>query len=305
MIVVAGATGHLGAELVPLLARRGGRVRVLTRDPERARRLLGSDIEAARGDVRDAASLPSALAGAESVVSAITGFGPHGQGVRAIDQRGNANLIRAAESAGVRHFVLISMRGAAPDAAMELLRAKHAAEEALRASTLHWTVVRPTVFMELWAGIVGGPVVTKGRTIVFGGGKNPVNLVSARDVARFVDLALDGPGLRMQALEVGGPENVTLDQLAARVAAAAGKELSVTHVPLPVMRVAAILTRPLRPDIAGMIGAGVQMDTTDMTFDASDLRRRFPAIAPTTLAEVIAREYGARPADRAAVTPQR
>ncbi len=302
MILVAGATGHLGAELVPLLLRRGGRIRALARDPERARHLLGPDIDSAKGDVRDAGSLRSALAGAQNVVSAITGFGPGGSGVRAIDQQGNMNLIRAAESAGVKHFVLISMRGAAPDAPMELLRAKHAAEESLRASTLAWTVIRPTVFMELWTGIVGGPLATKGRTTVFGRGDNPVNLVSARDVARFVDLALRDPELRMRTLEVGGPEDVTLDQLAAAVAAVAGKGLAIRHVPLPVMRLAATLLRPLRPDIAGMIGAGVQMDTTDMTFDATELQRRYPTITLTRLAEVIAREYGASAMPSGAVT---
>ncbi len=294
MILVAGGTGHLGSELVPLLARRATPVRVLTRDPDRARGILGQEIETARGDVRDAASLPAAMAGVDAVVSAVTGFGPGGAGPAAIDHRGNVNLIRAAESAGVRRYVLISMRGAAATAPMELLRAKHAAEEALRASRLEWTVIRPTVFMELWTGIVGGPIARGGRTTVIGRGDNPVNLVSARDVARFVDRALSDADLRMTALEIGGPENVTLNELAAAVAAAAGKRAAVRHVPLPVMRLAAALTRPLKPDIAGLIGAGVQMDTTDMAFDASDLRRRYPATPLTTLVEMIARDYGAQ-----------
>ncbi len=115
MMLVAGGTGHLGAELVPLLLARGAPVRVLTRDPERAGRLLGGKPEYARGDVRDTRSLEAALNGVDAVVSAITGFGPGGQGTRAVDYAGNVRLLRAAEAAGVRRFVLVSVHGAATD----------------------------------------------------------------------------------------------------------------------------------------------------------------------------------------------
>src|SRR5258708_19607366 len=103
----------------------------------------------------------------DAVVSAITGFGPGGDGPRSVDFEGNRNLIRVAEAAGVDRFVLLSMRGAAAGHPMELARMKHRAEEALRASRLTWTIVRPTPFMELWAGIVGGPIETRIKTTLF------------------------------------------------------------------------------------------------------------------------------------------
>lgn len=295
MILIAGGTGHLGTKLVPLLAARGLQVRVLTRDPERARRTMGQGVEAARGDVRDPASLKSALAGVDAVVSAITGFGPGGEGPRPIDHQGNRNLIHAAEAAGAGRYVLMSMHGAAPDHPMELLRAKYLAEQELRASTLEWTIIRPTVFMELWAGIVGGPILTTGRATIFGRGDNPVNFISAGDVARFVDLALSDPALRDHELDIGGPENVTLTQLAIAVANVVGRRAALRHVPLPAMRLASVLMRPIKPDVAGLIHAGVQMDTSDMTLDVSDLRRRFPTIPLSALEEVVRREYGSSP----------
>src|SRR5437660_4676467 len=155
MILVAGGTGHLGIELVPLLTARGKPVRVVTRDPDRARQRLGETPELAKGDARSPRTLEAALKDVDAVVSAMTGFGPGAPGPRAVDYEGNLNLIRAAESAGVRRFVLVSMHGAAPDHPMELARMKYRAEEALRASRLDWVSVRPHRFMDLWAGIAG------------------------------------------------------------------------------------------------------------------------------------------------------
>src|SRR6266446_4975804 len=210
MILLTGGTGHLGTELLPLLAARGIPVRVLTRDIERARRRLGPIPELVQADARYAGSLRSVFDDVDIVISAMTGFGPGGDGPRAIDYEANASLIRAAEAAGVRRFVLISMCGAAADHPMELMRMKHRAEQALRTSGLDWTIVRPNVFMELWVGIVGDPIAKAGKAVVFGRGDNPINFNSAADVARVVELALFDPRLSRTVMEVGGPENVTL-----------------------------------------------------------------------------------------------
>jgi uncharacterized protein YbjT (DUF2867 family) len=289
MILITGGTGHLGTELVPLLVGHGHSVRVLTRGPGRARRLLGPEVELAQGDVRDPASLAAALEGAIAVISAVTGFGPGGGGPRLIDGEGNLNLIRAAESAGVGHFVLLSMVGAAADHPLELLRMKRRAEEALQASRLEWTIVRPTVFMELWAGIIGDPILARGRATVLGRGDNPVNFISARDIARFVELALRDPRLRQRAIDIGGPENLTFNQVVEAIEAASGRKATVSHAPLVALRLASKLLRPFRPDLAGMIGAALLTDTRDMTFDPTQLQRDYPEIELTLLSEVVSR----------------
>jgi len=296
MILVAGGTGHLGKELVPLLLGHGQVVRVLTRDPGRARAMLGEEVEFVIGDVRDPVSLPAALEGVDAVVSAVTGFGPGGAGPRSVDRDGNVNLIQAAERAEVGQFVLLSMVGAAADHPMELLRMKHQAEEALKSSRIGWAIVRPTVFMELWAGIVGDPILKTGKAVIFGQGDNPVNFISVGDLARFVELALKASEHSGQVIEVGGPENVTFNQLAEAIQAASGRKAAVRHVPLPLMRLAAKLLQPFRPDLAGMIQAGVLTDTRDMTFDSTGLGRLYPEIELTHLKEVVRRNFRAEPA---------
>ena len=123
----------------------------------------------------------------------------------------NANLIDAAARAGAA-FVLVSVVGASPGHPIGLFRAKHAAEDTLRASGIGWTIVRATAFMETWATIMSQSLQTSGKVLVFGRGDNPVNFVSATDVAAVTALAVTDPGLRGQVLELGGPDNLTFNQ---------------------------------------------------------------------------------------------
>jgi uncharacterized protein YbjT (DUF2867 family) len=301
MILVAGGTGMLGTEVVRLLLARGLRVRVLTRDAQRADHLKSDGVEIVVGDVREAAATDHATAGIETVVSAIHGFvGPGGVSPETVDHLGNHNLIQAAQANGVGHFVLMSVVGADPNHPMELHRMKYLAERELQASHLAWTIIRATPFMELWAQLIGVPILKNGKTMIFGRGENPINFVSVQDVARFVELAVVDTNLRGAAIDVGGPENLTANQVAQVYAKLAGGETSVRHVPLPVMRLASVLLRPLKPDLARQIRSGVVMDTKDMRFDAAETRRRFASIPLTSFAEVARRDsVSARgPADR-------
>ena len=223
MILVAGGTGTLGRSLIPLLAVHGEPIRVLTRGGRPSPQLALPGVETAIGDVRDPETLRRAMVGVRTVVSAINGFGGNGAlGVKAIDRDGNVNLIDAAEAAGVEHFVLVSVQQAAADHPIELFRMKAVAEQRLRASRLTWTMVRPTAYQETWLEIVGRPLVTTGSTRVFGRGQNPINFVSAGDVARIVDLALTDPALRGASVDVPGPENLTFDAFVDTVKATTG-----------------------------------------------------------------------------------
>jgi uncharacterized protein YbjT (DUF2867 family) len=296
MILVAGGTGHLSGELIPRLVAGGTGVRILTRDPARARRRVGDAPEFIEGDVCNPGSLEIAMRGIDAVVSAITGFGPGGDGPRKVDFEGNRNLIRAAEAEGVHRFVLLSMRGAAADHPMELGRMKHRAEEALRASRLAWTILRPTPFMELWAGIVGDPIEKAVKTTVFGSGDNAINFVSERDVAQIVELVLTEPRFERAVLDVGGPDNLSFNQLVQQIEAATDRPAKVRHIPMPVMRLSALLTRPFRPDVAGMLQAGIGFATADMRFDAAEMHRRFPTIELTHIVDVVGQRFGGAPA---------
>jgi uncharacterized protein YbjT (DUF2867 family) len=286
LILLAGGTGNLGSVLAKLLASRGVPLRILTRDPSRARARVAGNIELTAGDVRAASSLGPALVGVDTVISAVTGFGPGGDGPREVDLVGNQNLIAAAAAAGAKHFILVSIHGARADHPLSLYRAKFMAEERLQASGLDWTIIRPTVFMELWAGIVGDSLLKGGHATVFGRGRNPINLVSVVDVARFLELAVFDPTLHRTVLDIGGPENLTLNDVVAIIATTNGLLPKARHIPVTALRVGALLMRPFRADLAGLIRASLLMDTADMSFNPAKLNANYPQIPLTHLADV-------------------
>ena len=283
MIVVAGGTGTLGTRLVPRLAGQGLAIRVLTRDPARARHLAGPGVEVVRGDVRDPTSLTAALRGADMVISAVHGFtGPGRVSPATVDRAGNANLIGAAARASA-NFILVSVAGAAPDHSIGLFRAKYAAEDMLRASGIGWTIVRATAFMQTWATIMSRMQEASGKIVVFGRGDNPVNFVSAADVAALVDRAVTDPGLRGQVLEIGGPDNLTFNQVAALLQESTGRHGTVRHIARPALQMMAWTTAAIKPALARQARAALAMDTLDMTFDSTATRRAFPDLPNTSM----------------------
>lgn len=292
MILIAGGTGLLGTQIVRLLTDRGLQLRVLTRDPRSAQRLGGGNVEIVTGAVQDSDAIERAVAGARIVISAIHGFAGTGDSSpRTVDLRGNSALIDAARRGGAEHFILISVRGAAPDHPIELFRMKYLAEQAVKASGMSWTIIRPTAYMETWAKLIAEPLLKTGKTRVFGRGQNPINFVSAYDVAQFVACATGEERMRGEAIEVGGPENLSMRQLAQTVMRVTQVQGAVSSVPLPMMRLMALLVRPVNATLARQIQAGVVMDTRDMSFDPSDMRRRYPSMPYTSLADAIRRDY--------------
>jgi len=239
-------------------------------------------------------ALRAALVGVDTVVSAVTGLGGRDAlGTKKVDRDGNRGLIEAAREARVDHFVLLSVHQAGPTHPIELFRDKWASEEVLRASGLQWTVVRPTAYLETWLTLIGERLVATGRTRIFGSGDNPINFVSAADVARLVDLACADTAMRETAVEAPGPMNLTLDQLAETVESVTGRTGVKQHLSPAMMRVAAAVTRLVNPVMSAQIRTAIVMNERDMTVDGPTIRARYPSIPMSTAAEVAAQLFGA------------
>ncbi len=283
MILIAGGTCRLGTVLATRLAGRGLAVRVLTRTPARADHLAVLGVEVIAGDVRDRASLALAVRGADVVVSAIQGFtGPRGSSPATIDYQGNVNLIDAGRAVGAR-FVLMSVVGAAADSPMELFRMKHAAEQHLQAGNGCWTIVRATAFLELWIDVLGKTAARSGRPVVFGRGENPINFVSVADVAGLVEQAVTDPATDGRILEIGGPDDLSFNQLAAAIQQAAGRTAAPRHVPPAVLWLMARSAGYLRPELGRQARAALVMDQADLSFDPTAIRQAYPGLSCTPL----------------------
>lgn len=291
MILVAGGTGLLGSAIVARLVTRGRPVRVLTRHPPRLERQKLGAVEVARGDLRDRTSLRLACAGVSHVVTTANAFmGRGAESVAAVDEQGNRNLIDAAKAADVQQFVFTS--ALLPDAyrAVDYFAAKFATEDYLRASGLVWTILRPTAFMDVWGELIGAPIVKTGKTTIFGRGDVPANFVAIDNVADVAVLTLDDPRASNAIVEIGGPENLTLDQVVDVYERVTGRKGKRTHLPVWLMRALSVIVRPFNPVFARQVQAGSLMATTPTPFDPALMLARYP-VRLVRLEELVRRRY--------------
>ncbi|MFJ9152046.1 NAD(P)H-binding protein [Streptomyces sp. NPDC102270] len=204
MILVTGATGTIGSDVVRRLVARGEKVRALTRDPGGDR--LPPGVEAVRGHPRDLDSVAAAMAGADAALL-VGVFGPE-------DADTDGGMVRAARAAGVRRVVKLSAISAGdPRTGLGGIAHGHG-EEAVRGSGLEWVILRPSSFASntlSWAAALrSGELVPN----MLGTGRQGV--VDPRDVAEIAVSALVGPGHVERTYTLTGPETLSPhDQAAA------------------------------------------------------------------------------------------
>jgi uncharacterized protein YbjT (DUF2867 family) len=247
VILLTGATGVIGGELLPILLGQGEEVRVLVRDP----RKLGGHrvkVQIALGDLADPYPIRNAMRGVETIIhlAATIRDQPHGT-IEELNGLATARLLRSAERAGVKRFVFFSAMGATGFQRTRFFRSKAIAEEAVRGSSLDTTVFAPSIVYR-----PGDPWITLLRRLailpavpVSGSGRSRYQPIWARDVARCVAASLDGgskaKGSKRRSrsderYELAGPEVLTYDGIVERVLEASGRNRPLVHVPLPLVR---------------------------------------------------------------------
>ena len=235
MILVAGATGMLGSEIVRRLTARGEQVRALTRvtsAPEKVERLKRFGAQIVQGDLRDPRSLLAACVGVDAVISTVTTIltSQPGDSFEATDGEGNKSLVDAARKNGVSKFVFVSFDTTkSPD--NPLTRAKRAAEEHLKASGLDYTILHPTFFCESWLGpmLFADPDACTAK--VYGKGTQKFRYVTIADVAEFAVQSLTNPAARNAVVPVGGPDGISQREAVILFEQAFGKRFNVIEVP--------------------------------------------------------------------------
>jgi uncharacterized protein YbjT (DUF2867 family) len=278
MILIVGITGVLGRETARQLLAAGHNVRGLTRNPDNAADLKKLGAEIVQGDLIDPASLTKACQGVDAVLAAahqLMGAGKYKS--EAVDDEGHRALIDAAKAAGVKHFVYTSAQYVSPDHPTDFYRSKAKVEAYLKASGLSYTILRPPALMEWHVhNLLGKSILETGKTTIFGSGNNPCNFMAGRDAAHIAVLALTDPKMKNRTIEMGGPDNLTKNQVAEMYGRFSGKKPKVTNVPTGVMKVMAPILRPFQPVISRLMVFSVWGDTTDQTFDPGAMLQEFP-----------------------------
>lgn len=208
-VLVAGATGGTGREVVHLALARGFAVRALVRDEPKARALFGDRVTYVVTDVRESAALPAAVAGADYVICALGSNSRREPDNKPelIDYGAVKGLADSAKVAGVRQFVLLSSMGVTdPDHMLNkildnVLLWKKRGEDALRASGVPYTIVRA-------GGLRDGPAGDGGITVMQGDPK-AMGQIARADVAAILVAALGRKDARAKTFEVIGNPNGT------------------------------------------------------------------------------------------------
>jgi NADH dehydrogenase len=251
VILVTGATGFVGAEILRRASRRGWRVRGLARNPERAE-ALGRlpHVELYRADVRDRPELEEAMADVESVIHLVGIIAPTRHlSFEQAHVGGTESVLEACKSAGIRRYVHMSALGAERGRERsEYWRTKWRAEEAVRASGLDATIMRPSLIfgpddqffnrlarVARWSPIVPLP----------SGGRQEFQPVWVGDVAEVFLQAARMEATPRPIYHVAGPEILKLREIVGVLAGILGKRRAVLPVPITPLLLAAAIAEQL------------------------------------------------------------
>jgi uncharacterized protein YbjT (DUF2867 family) len=205
VVLVAGATGGTGQEVVDQALAKGLHVRALVRDESKARLLFGDRVQYVTGDVREPRSLKKAVKGVNEVICALGSNvqrDPENSPER-VDYAGVKALAEAAKAAGVAQFILVSSMGVThPEHQLNamldnILEWKLKGEEAVRATGINYTIVRP-------GSLTNEPGGQRGVRIMQGDPLDGDGSISRADVAAVLVSAIGRPDLYGKTFEIAG-----------------------------------------------------------------------------------------------------
>ena len=225
MLLVTGATGTTGMEVLRALKARGAKARALVRDETKAHQLRDLGFTPVTGDLGDPRTLAPAVDGVERAYL----VAPASPMQSELEQA----FLETAKEAGVKHIVKLSVIGASEEAPGRFARSHGKVERALKESEMGWTLLRATGFMQ--------NTLAWGKQVQDGNFYTPVpdasfSIVDARDVAEVAALALTGDGHEGKAYGLSGPEAISYRDQARRLFTAAGREVQIQEVPVEAVK---------------------------------------------------------------------
>lgn len=234
MILVTGATGTVGKEVVKQLSSTGEKIRVMVRNVEKAAPLKGPGVEVVQGDFGKPDTLASAVKGVEKVFL-LSSADP-----RQVELQGN--VLKAAKSAGVKHLVKLSALGARPDSSVALARGHYQTEKQIQDSGIPYTHLQPHFFMQNL--LMFADSIKRQGAFYAPMKQGKISLVDVRDIAAVAARVLTEKGHERKTYAITGPEALSFGELAEKFSRVLGRKVAYVDVP---------------PEDAkkGMLGAGM------------------------------------------------
>jgi uncharacterized protein YbjT (DUF2867 family) len=226
MILMVGATGLVGSAALRQLTARGVPVRALVRSAEKAAALAGPGVETVSGDLERPGSLDAALDGVTRTLL-ISPLHPR-------QVEGQGNFVEAARRAGAVHIVKLSGLGTALDSPLRSGRWHAQTERHIADAGLPWTYLHPPFFMQNL--LRSAAVIAAQGMLVASMQAGKIAMVDARDVAAVAVAALTSDDHVGKTYTITGPEALSFQEVAQKLAAASGKRVTYKDVPLATVR---------------------------------------------------------------------
>jgi uncharacterized protein YbjT (DUF2867 family) len=250
-VLVTGANGYVGREVVAHLNGKGTAVRALVRSQSST---LPAGVEQVMGDVTDSGSLAPAMDGVDAVVHLVAILDGTEEQCEKVNHQGAVNVIDSARGAGVKRLLHMSAAGVTEEHAplTKYWRTKYAAKQAAMRSGLDWTVMEPSfVFgrgggaLKTFENLLRAPVAP-----VIGDGRYQHQPVWVGDVAAAFAAALDRPETVGKTYELGGPQVFAFNDLLDELAVAIGRpKRRKIHAPVGLMKVQASVLQYFPPPL--------------------------------------------------------
>lgn len=231
-VLVAGATGYLGGFVAQEFKARGNFVRVLARSPEKLGHLGTLVDEVVQAEVTQPETLEEVCDGIDVVFSSV-GITRQKDKLtfKDVDYQGNKNLLEAAQKAGARKFVYVSVFNGPKMLDLAIVKAHEDFVAVLEASGMGYAVIRPTGFFSDMEEYL--KMARRGRVYLIGSGQNRINPIHGADLAVTCVDAADGIE---KEIDVGGPEILSHREMAQVAFRSLGKKTRISRIPTLVMK---------------------------------------------------------------------
>ena len=294
MILITGATGYIGRHLVARLVEQGERPRCLVRSRERAAALLPIDnVDIALGDTTRPETLAAAVQGVDTIVHTafITADRKQSAGnhYEETNVQGTANLIKAAQDAGVMRVIVLSGLGTKPDRPGSYMQGRYMAEKMLKESGLQWTIIQPSVLFGKDAPFIKGLsdlIRTSPVIPLIGGGRIRFQPIYVEDVVTVIVKVLETPEQSAnKTYTIGGPAYYTFTEIINALLHAMHKSRVKAPAPIPLVGMGAAMMEAVLPK-PPLTRAAMALFTFDNTTDLRSVERDF-GFTPTSFTDYL------------------